>query len=161
LALRTEDLRMQSLLFVASLLAPAADRPIEVRYVFLWEEYGENQIAADKKYKSKVVELLITPEYVRKDDKSGRFYVGAPTVDRAILSPAEYRRLSPKQRKWYDEGYPANVLCYIPAANQDAFAKPLPKDELVRIRARVIGRKKADVFQGYVVELEDGKLLSK
>ena len=69
-------------------------------------------------------------------------------------TPVQLAKLKPQQRKWEEDGYPPNVLCY-PAADQAAL-EALPADRDVTLRGVCKGRREDDgKYMGYVVVVTD------
>jgi hypothetical protein len=125
--------------------------------VVLWSEYGENALQADQKYLGKVVQITGTIDNVVKD-ASGRYFAGIQTVSRVPLPEEDIARMSPQEKRWWMEGYPPNVRCYLSPAHQTAFAN-VKADAQASILGRCAGVKKDDsVYRGYFVVLEDCRL---
>ena len=123
----------------------------------LWEEYGNNAVQADAKYKDKSIKLTGSVASVRTDEK-GRYFVGFSVVASGAVSKATYDAMSPQQKKWFNEGYPPNVVCYIAAEAKAAFAAAKP-ETMIELIGTCRGMKSDDsVWRGYVVVLEDCKL---
>jgi hypothetical protein len=122
--------------------------------IALWQDYGNNAIGADAKYRDKTIQIDGSVEGVHAGE-GGRYYVGLAVVSAGAVTQAELAQMSPKQRKWFDEGYPPNVVCYLDPAAKKAFAD-LKRDSGVTVLGRCKGMKKdPDVWGGYVVVLED------
>lgn len=113
----------------------------------LWGDFGDNEIAAGQKYKDKKIKVAGTVDRIAED------HIGFGVVARALLSEADYRRLPAKERKWYDDGYPPNVVCYL-APGAEKQAALLKKGSEVELVGRCVGKKSGDVFMGYLVVLE-------
>ncbi len=63
--------------------------------------------------------------------------------------------MTAEEKKWFNEGYPPDVVAQFPASRQDQLAK-LKKGETVFVVGRVTGRKNSvGVPKGYVVEMEE------
>jgi hypothetical protein len=62
--------------------------------------------------------------------------------------------MSEQERKWFHEGYPPNVVCYIAQGAENPFAV-LKEDMEVKLVGKVIGSRKAPAWRGHIVELED------
>jgi hypothetical protein len=120
----------------------------------LFYEYGENELAADGRYAGKT--LCISGElHAAKKDSQGRYCVGFVTMEFPGMSERAYAKLSPRDKKWFNEGYPPNVVCYIDPDAQGAFAK-LPAMSERAIIGRCVGRHAdSEVGRGYIVVLED------
>ena len=121
----------------------------------LWMEYGGNELAADQKYKGKYVEISGKIKSVQKD-QSGKYFIGFQIVEAGPLSQSDLNQLSAKDRKWFREGFPANVICWVSAEHEPGFASAANGSSLC-VLARVVGSKKADVSRGYLVELDDAR----
>src|SRR4051794_18549983 len=89
----------------------------------LWNEYDDNEVAADRKYLGKVVELQVGGKLAK--DARG-YFLGGEVVGRALLPASQAQRMSPRDQKWYNEGYPPNVLCHIHPAALEPFESPAP-----------------------------------
>jgi hypothetical protein len=136
---------------------PAEPTPVvSTTAVELWEAYGRNGLAADAEYKGRHVRISGGVRLIQQDEK-GRYFVGFSIVEPAVLTAAQYNRLSPKERKWYDEGYPPNVVCYLAPSHSGDFAS-VKVGQAITIIGKVVGRKQGDVWMGYLVEVEDGRL---
>ncbi len=136
---------------------PAGKPAAEVDAKAVWWEYGENAAAADAKYKGKT--LAITAN-VRKIEPAGAGYVAdlGATVSVAPQSRAAYIRLDAKQKKWFNEGPPANVLAFLATGAEKGFASlkvPMPPQDTITLIGVCRGMEKnVDVFKGYTVSFE-------
>jgi hypothetical protein len=141
---------------------PTPTKPVEpkpvasLNVVTLWEEFLHNGLAADTKYKDKYVEISGGVRVIQNDAK-GRYFVGFEIVSPAALTQGQYNRLSPMEKKWFREGYPPNVVCYLSSEAQQSFASIKP-GQRIKVVAKVIGSKRADVWRDVMVELEDARL---
>jgi hypothetical protein len=124
----------------------------------LWQEYGSNALAADAKYKNGQVVMSGGVHDIGRA-KDGRYYVGFYVVVASAVDEFTYANMSARERKWWAEGYPPNVVCYLAKDAKEDFAGVQPGDK-IRVRAKVVGMKQTDdVWQGYLVELENGQLI--
>ncbi len=124
----------------------------------LWQEYGSNTLAADAKYKEGL--LMLGSVHSINKARDGRYLVAFTIfLGGDSLTESEYAILTAQQRKWWAEGYPPNVICYLAKGAEQAFAD-VEKGTTIRVRAKAIGTKRTDeVKGGYIVELEDGVLV--
>ena len=125
--------------------------------VQLWDEYGANGLAADGKYKGQYVELSGSVRNVQQG-KGDRYFVGFAVVSPAALPDEEYNALNSREKKWFTEGYPPNVECYLSPTEHSVFAN-VKEGQSIKVVAKVVGRRTADVWGSYMVELEDARLL--
>ena len=135
---------------------PGPPRPIKpavrVDAYRLWQEAGENALAAQSKYGKGPVEITARAGVVREED--GRHYVGIVLFESMAVTPEAYSRKSPQEKKWFREGYPPSVYCYIDPAAEKQFAGLKPGAS-VRIIGTYKGAKKdPEVPYGYVLILE-------
>jgi hypothetical protein len=127
--------------------------PPSVSAYELWAMARDNALAAEEKFRGKP--LRVTGTVGRVGDDNG-YYVGLMTVEGAGALPTEQiARMSAQQKKWFNEGYPPNVLCFLaPSARQTA--APLKKGKVASIVGVYGGTKKDEsVYKGYVVILKD------
>lgn len=122
-----------------------------MREIDLWNAYEKNVIGADRDYLGKVLHLKLTGK-ILKDDAG--YFVGGDVVAPGAMTNAQLARLSPKERDWYRNGYPPNIICRIHPLAANMFATMTPG------RMEVIGickgrRTDPNVWQGFVVELAD------
>lgn len=133
--------------------APA--RPLEpvakLSALQLWEEYGDNPIAADGKYKGKAVEVTGDGKIVREGEG---YAFGFATVAPVGLFPEQIEQLPRREQKWYHEGYPPNVIARL-SKEGNARAANIKPDDTVALVGIVRGSKRANVFRDYVVELDE------
>ena len=107
----------------------------------LFDAYGKNELAADKKYAGKYVRILIRVQNVQKDPESKKYFVGANVV----YDP--------------DTDYPPSVLCFLSPKHLDG-ADKLKRDQTPTLVGRVVGFKAVrGAWKGYVVVLEDCRLV--
>ncbi len=125
--------------------------------VQLWNTYGMNELTADGDYKGKYLDISGSVQSVNKG-ADGRYVVGFAVVAPAALNQRQLAQLSPRERKWFKDGYPPNVVCYFSKENEAAFADVKIGKE-VTVTAKVVGRKSADVWRDYVVELDNAALV--
>ena len=121
----------------------------------LFEEYEKNALAADAKYKDRPVEVAGIVGKVEADAQR-RYFVGFVIIEYPGVSQARYNRMTPQEKKWYNEGYPPNVIGYISPQVQADFAQ-LKKGDSVRIVGRCKGRQHVgpSVWKDFVVILDD------
>jgi hypothetical protein len=74
------------------------------------------------------------------------------------LTPEQLATQSDKERKWFSEGYPPNVICRIAPDQVEAFADLKPNRQCT-VRGVCEGKRDADVGGGYVVTFSDCKLV--
>jgi hypothetical protein len=132
------------------------ESPIEVRATVLWQDYQDNEAKGDAKYKGKTLQLADSVK-VRKDGDA--YYLGFETVGSTVVTTAQYKLLTPQQKKWYNEGYPPNVLCYLDSASVSKAAQ-LSERDICTVRGVCAGRKNdPDVYLGYVVVLKNCQIV--
>jgi hypothetical protein len=127
---------------------PAAAESLSA--VTLWDAFDLDPAAAAARYTGKVLEV------------SGRGKLGKDSFDRPFFGAVVVQprgkttaRLSPDERRWEREGYPASVRCYLAPDQADALEK-LPAGREVVLRGTCTGRKdRQDVYRGYIVELDN------
>ena len=115
-----------------------------------------HEFAADLKYKGNVVELSGTIREVKSGNR-GRYYLGFQIVVGGGLPQAQFDALPPKERKWHSEGFPPNAVCFIARGEETSLAAIKPGQQ-VAVIGKVVGRKSADVFQGYTVVVDDSRI---
>jgi hypothetical protein len=117
--------------------------------VTLWDAFDLDPNAAAK-YSGKVLEVTGRGKVAK--DSFGRTYFGAEVVKPRGKTSA---RLTPDERRWEKEGYPASVRCYLTPEQAEVLEK-LPADRDVVFRGTCTGRKdRQDVYRGYIVELDN------
>jgi len=128
---------------------PRKEEP-PVKVMALWNAYEKNAIAADEQYKGKWLRLT---DHVKKitPDSVGFAVVG----EVGGVSRAEYARMTPQERKWFDEGYPPNVVCQINPDHKSGFTKAQPGKPFTVIGRCAGVRKDPDVWMGRIIVLED------
>jgi len=120
----------------------------------LYDEYKKNALGADAAYKGKWVRVSGRVEKIEAGD-SGRYVLGFGIFANIGLPVATVERMSPQQKKWFSEGYPPNVLCYIAPVAQKQFSG-VKRDDKIDIIGRSAGMKNdSSVFSGLVVILEE------
>jgi hypothetical protein len=124
----------------------------------LFAEYSENELAADKKYKNK--EIVLRGNFEKIDRApDGRYRLCYGIVAVSAVEPWQYATMSARERKWFNEGYPPNVLVCVAKGHEQSFST-VKAFTPVLVRARVVGvRRDPDVFGGFVVELERAKFV--
>jgi hypothetical protein len=131
-------------------------RPVRIRFLsLLWKEYGENEAVADARYRGKTIEFKFSGKL--QPDGDGWALV-APMFEPTALSPEQLAHQSQKERKWFSDGYPPNVICRIAPDQIEAFADRMPNSPCT-IRGVCEGKRDADVGGGYVVTFSDCKLV--
>ena len=130
------------------ILADKEKPTIKMQATQLWDEYLNNAIAADEKYKGKTIEVN-GGEFAMSSDSVGFVIVSAPG-----LTNAEYNRLSERQRKWFNKGYPPNIVCKIDPAFRSGFAKVKNRASFTIIGKCVGSHRDEEVWSGMVVVLE-------
>jgi hypothetical protein len=140
---------------------PKEDRTIvaSVNAPSLWMEYLDNAIAADAKYRGKCVQITGNVREVRKDAK-GQYYLGFSCVSPGGATRASLARMDEKQRRWFNEGYPPNVVCYITPGHEGAFAT-VKQDHRIVVVGRPADTRQEDVYMGTVLVVEDCRLTEK
>jgi hypothetical protein len=134
---------------------PGPEVVAELTSLALWEAYQTNAIGADRRYAGKFVRLTGRAEVIRKAD-DGRYLIGFGIVSPAGLFPEQFNALSPREKKWFREGYPPNVVCYLHPDHAAKFADFKPGAS-VTVTARVKGSERADAWMDMVVVLTDGR----
>jgi hypothetical protein len=131
--------------------------PIKAPAGKVWNDFEENQFAAETTYKGKWVEMLGTVSKIESRD--GVPVVGFGVVIAVGMDPHEYARLTPQEKKWFNEGYPPNVVVVMDRESGPDVAK-LKKDQIVSVVAKCVGASKSpDVWHGFVVEFSGGKVV--
>lgn len=134
------------------------DQPVKVRFLMLlWKEYGQDEKQADRKYLDKLVDFKAKGKLER--DAGGSWILGLPMFEPTALTPEEFDRQSPQQRRWFTEGYPANVLCYFAPGEEERFRSAGPDRECSLQGVCAGKRPDPDVGGGYVVILRNCRLL--
>lgn len=135
---------------------PPAD-PIPVATIsarVAWQRYYDNPILAESELGGKYLELTSNVHSIQKQD-DGSYSIGLQIVVQQPMTDRRIAQLSPLERKWYDEGYPANVICYIAKGKENQFMD-LKKDSEIRIIGKLVGMKtNADVWRGKILEVID------
>jgi hypothetical protein len=117
--------------------------PVATMYATaLWEDYGRNALATDAKYKGKYVEFSAQIGAIQKGE-DGRYFIGVWVL----------QYLSPRQAQLYPEGIPPNIICYLSPEARDDFLNAKIGSSM-RFIAKVVGSKPANVWRGYILELE-------
>lgn len=133
-----------------------ADAPVVNASAF-WSEFGENEIKADQKYKGKFVQAVGNVSAV--SSAGSTYFVGFGVISFPGMTKAKIAALSPQERKWFDEGFPPNVICNL-APSAKAKAADLKPGDRAAIVGKVVGRQKdGNVYQGYVVVLDDCRIV--
>ncbi len=118
----------------------AEDKPaITIHVNTLFNDYRDNTIGADAKYKGKFVELSGEVQEMSVDAK-GRNYIGFKTVESI------------------SEVYPPNIICFVKQDAQAAFGK-LKEGNKIKVIARVVGRSPASIQLGFIVTLDEARLV--
>ena len=134
---------------------PEPEQPVaSLRDIELWSDCYANAIAADARYKGKRVTVTGTVRCIEVA-ADGRSFVGLDTLQFEVGSPAAYHRLTPTEKRWFNEGCPPNVVCYVASDAAARFAA-MQKGQPVSIIGRVRGAtKEPNTFRDLVVTLED------
>jgi hypothetical protein len=133
---------------------PALTMPVATLSAWkLWEEYGENALQADGKYKGKTVRLTASAGKVQAGEGGG-YTIALATPESATVLMEVYNRMSDLEKKHYNEGWLPSVLGYIAPASEKAFAQVKRLQE-IEILAVVRGmRQNPEANKGYVVILD-------
>ncbi|VTR98861.1 : tRNA_anti-like [Gemmata massiliana] len=136
--------------------APTSRTPVaKVSAIDLFNEYGQNVLAADKKYKGKIVEVNGWGKIGRSDAGRYRYTLGFEVITFPGMTQSQLSRLPPREQKWFREGsYPPNVIAYLNSEGE-AVAADYKTGDPIRAIGIVRGTKKADVWRDHVLELED------
>jgi hypothetical protein len=130
-------------------VVPPADPEVKVDAVRLFYDYNDNAVAADQKYKGKALRVTGTVREVASDWIG--FVVGEVSME---ISPAQYRALSEKRKRWFNDGVDSSVICQIDPAHKDGFAKAV-KGKPFSVVGRCVGVKTdPEAWEGKVVHLE-------
>jgi len=121
-----------------------------------WKDYGDNALKADQTYKGKWMEFSGRGKI--QIDAKGNYVFGIPMVEAAGVSTAVYRTMGVQEKKWYNEGYPPQILCTIAAKDQKGFAALGPMDTAILVGRCQGMRKEPDVPHGYVVLFDECRL---
>jgi hypothetical protein len=124
-----------------------------VHAISLFQEYDQNPIAADAKYKDKYITLRLNAERIFQDSQ-GRNCVGQPAIIAGSLSEFEFASLPARERRWFTNGYPANIVCVIADESLQDAAKIQQQNQGTLI-GKVAGRRAAEAYREFVVELVD------
>ncbi len=91
-------------------------------------------------------------------DNAGRYFVGLYVITRIGGAPSDAdSKLTPLEKQWLRDGYPSNVVCLIAPGAEKEFAS-FREGAPISIIAKVVGSWMADVWHGYLVEMEDARL---
>lgn len=126
----------------------------------LFAAYAENEAKADMDYTNKTVELTNQGGALKvSKDASGSYVLGFTIVEFGTVSPARYAKLTSQEKKWFNEGYPPNVICRLEAESVEAASKLKTGAKCV-VRGICEGRKPAkDVYKDYIVTLKNCKII--
>jgi hypothetical protein len=126
------------------------DRPtVKATAADLWQEYEANSAAADQKYGGRRVQITGTVCEVLSGS------VGYEVAEPGVVSMGTFRRMTAQERRWYNEGYPPNVVCEYPAERRATFARA-EKGKSFSVVGRCEGSKRdPNVWRGIVVVLTD------
>ena len=93
--------------------------------------------------------LEVTARGKLAKDSFGKPFFGAVVV---LPRGKNTARMTPDERRWEQDGYPASVRCYLAPDQADRLEK-VPADRDVVLRGTCVGRKdRQDVYRGYIVE---------
>jgi hypothetical protein len=119
----------------------------------LWQEFGANPLQADSKYKGKVLKVTGTVRTVEPNER-GRYFVGFEVFPQGSLPAGQ----SDQQKKWFNEGYPPMVICYLDPAMRSKFEE-VKKGQRIEVLGRCVGRKKdPSGLKDYIVVLKDCRM---
>jgi hypothetical protein len=119
----------------------------------LWQEYGQNALQADQKYKGKTVRIKGGVGKIWPDE-SGRYMIGLMAPEPGAATDAELSRMSAQERQWFNDGYPPNVIGNIADEAKDHFAA-LKSGSPVEVLGVCKGMTKTrDVWKGYIVTID-------
>lgn len=117
--------------------------------VHFFNEYSDNPIRADEKYKGKPVQLTGEVGSISSDSIGFHKQEGFRE-----MSMTTYDRLSDRAKKIFNEGYEPNVVCKLDPAFKSQFADA-KKGKQLTLAGRVVGESKdPEAWQGRVVILE-------
>jgi len=119
--------------------------------VELWGAFEKNADEGDAKYKGKWVN--ISGNVVAATKEGNTVSVGLQVATGTALRVEELKDLSDRERRWYKEGFPPNVVCYSAVGAEGRLAA-LRRGDRVELAGLVVGRKTADVWHDYIVLLE-------
>lgn len=118
----------------------------------LFNEYGANTLAADKKYKGKLIEVTGWGVIARDGE---RYTFGFEVIVFPGMTQAQLARLSAREQKWFRDGkYPPNVIAKLNSEGEKG-AADYKSGQTVRVTGFVRGTKKADVWRDHIVEMDD------
>src|SRR5215510_9431993 len=106
--------------------------------VELWGAFGKNADDGDARYKGKWVK--ISGNVVAATKEGNAVSVGLQVATGTALSVDELKDLTDRERRWYKEGFPANVVCYSAAGSEGRLAS-LRRGDRVELVGLVVGRK--------------------
>lgn len=134
----------------------AGGTPLKVDPEYLWQAYGDNQPSADGAYRGKLLEFTVGNHKVMSNE--GTYCIGIKTVEHQLgYTPAQFNALSEQQKRWFQEGYPPTVLCYLASQNAGQSAKVTNGSKL---RGTCTGRRDdSSVLNGYVVVLRECEIV--
>jgi hypothetical protein len=122
----------------------------------LWDAFGKNTDDADARYKGKWVKISGNVVAATRDGNT--VSVGLQVATGTALTIEELKDLPDRERRWYKEGFPPNVVCYSAKGAEGRLAA-LRRGDRVELVGRVVGRKAADVWHDYIVLLEGCRLV--
>jgi hypothetical protein len=119
----------------------------------LWNEYDKDPEAADRKYKGKY--LVVSGMVI--EAREGRRQIGLQVFTLPPMIHTELARRPAHERGWYDRGYsPPNVVLLVAPGHEPGFERARRGFD-IKANARVVGRKKAEVQRGHLIELDDAR----
>jgi tRNA_anti-like len=111
----------------------------------IWFDYEANPAAADGKYRDKYYKIVGRVHSVAKGD-DGRYAIGFAVAPKSATPPEGLT------------GLPPNVVCRVAASSKVDFTS-LSELQIIHVNAKIVGRKSADVWGGFVVEVVDARYL--
>ncbi len=112
----------------------AADAPfVKLKDTAIWYEYERNLVAADAKYKGKVIELEGFVDKIGIDD--GNYFVG-------LMAP---------------EGYPPGVVCFVDPSKSKSFESLKPQSPVSIIGTVKGAERDSSAWQGFRIVLTQCK----
>ncbi|MBI1913605.1 MAG: hypothetical protein HYS12_02450 [Planctomycetes bacterium] len=120
-----------------------------VNSIELWNQYRANAAKADLDYKGQRVVINGRISEINSDS------IGFGVVAGVLVTQDVYDRMTAQEKRWYNEGYPANIVCRFDSNRRSEIAG-IKKDSMISINGRVVGMKKdPEVWMGQKILLED------
>jgi hypothetical protein len=137
---------------------PRGEPVAEVDAGVVWWEYGENALAADGKYKGKTLAIKANVRKITPAADGGYLADLGATLSYAGVPRNVYNRMSVKEKKWYNEGPPPNILGLLASGAEKDFAAlkvPMPPQDTIVLIGICRGMQTgADAYKGYTVTFE-------